>query len=167
MEACYTNTPIGIAEIQGDDEGITSVTVLNFSSKEEEETFLKKQASLDIPEILQDCVYQLNEYFLGERQRFSLKLNPKGTPFQQNIWKLLEHIPYGKSLSYLQLAKQFGDVKAVRAVAGANGKNPLWIIVPCHRVIGSDGSLTGYAGGLYRKQWLLNHESPNKQQSLF
>jgi methylated-DNA-[protein]-cysteine S-methyltransferase len=167
MHTCYTNTPIGIAEIQGNDEGIASVTVLNFNSKEEEDAFLKKQDTIDIPELLQDCVYQLNEYFQGERKRFSLKLNPKGTPFQQNIWKLLEHIPYGKSMSYLALAKQFGDVKAIRAVAGANGKNPLWIIVPCHRVIGSDGSLTGYAGGLYRKQWLLNHESPVKQQSLF
>lgn len=167
MHICYTNTPIGIAEIQGNEEGIASVTVLNFNSKDEEAAFLKKQEAIEVPELLQDCIYQLNEYFQGERQRFSLKLNPKGTPFQQNIWKLLEHIPYGKSVSYLQLAKQFGDVKAIRAVAGANGKNPLWIIVPCHRVIGSDGSLTGYAGGLYRKQWLLNHESPNKQQSLF
>jgi methylated-DNA-[protein]-cysteine S-methyltransferase len=76
-------------------------------------------------------------------------------------------IPFGKTLSYLELSKQFGDVKAIRAVANANGKNPLWIIIPCHRVIGSDGSLTGYAGGLQRKQWLLEHESPYKQQSLF
>ena len=94
-------------------------------------------------------------------------LNPNGTEFQKKVWRQLETIPFGKTLSYLELSKQLGDVKAIRAVANANGKNPLWIIIPCHRVIGSDGSLTGYAGGLYRKQWLLNHESEYKQQSLF
>lgn len=157
MESCIIKSPLGYTKIVGDLDGIASVTVLN---SEEEITDI-------IPEELQDCVYQLNEYFEGNRKQFSLKLNPKGTDFQQNIWKLLQTIPYGKSLSYLELSKKFGDVKAIRAVANANGKNPLWIIVPCHRVIGSDGSLTGYAGGLHRKQWLLNHESPVKQQSLF
>lgn len=166
MDTCYMKTPLGIAEIKGDADGISSVTVLNFNTEDEAETFLKKQDQ-DIPESLEDCVIQLREYFNGERQQFSLKLNAKGTDFQHNIWKLLQTIPFGKTTSYLKLAKQFGDVKAIRAVASANGKNPLWIIVPCHRVIGSDGSLTGYAGGLYRKQWLLNHESPNKQQTLF
>ena len=157
METCIIKSPLGYTKIIGDIDGITSVTVLN---SEEEITDI-------IPEALQDCVYQLNEYFEGTRKQFSLKLNPKGTDFQHNIWKLLQTIPYGKSLSYLELSKKFGDAKAIRAVANANGKNPLWIIVPCHRVIGSDGSLTGYAGGLHRKQWLLNHESPVKQQSLF
>ena len=157
METCIIKLPLGYTKIIGDIDGIASVTVLN---SEEEITDI-------IPEALQDCVYQLNEYFEGTRKQFSLKLNPKGTDFQHNIWKLLQTIPYGKSLSYLELSKKFGDVKAIRAVANANGKNPLWIIVPCHRVIGSDGSLTGYAGGLHRKQWLLNHESPVKQQSLF
>ena len=76
-------------------------------------------------------------------------------------------IPFGKTITYLELSKQLGDVKAIRAAASANGKNPIWIIIPCHRVIGSDGSLTGYAGGLHRKQWLINHESPHKQQTLF
>lgn len=166
MQTCYTDTPLGLTEISGDENGIASVTVLNFNSEDEKEAFLKKQET-EIPEILEDCVIQLQEYFKGERQQFSLKLNPKGTDFQHNIWKLLQTIPYGKTMSYLELSKKFGDVKAIRAVANANGKNPLWIIVPCHRVIGSDGSLTGYAGGLYRKQWLLNHESPNKQQTLF
>lgn len=79
----------------------------------------------------------------------------------------MQHIPYGKTLSYLELSKKLGDPKAIRAVAAANGKNPLWIIIPCHRVIGSDGSLTGYAGGLWRKKWLLEHESPATQQRLF
>jgi len=166
MDKCYTDTPLGLAEISGNQDGVASVTVLNFNSEEEKQVFLQKQES-QIPETLEDCVIQLQEYFSGERQKFSLKLNAKGTDFQHNIWKLLQTIPYGKTMSYLDLSKKFGDVKAIRAVAGANGKNPLWIVVPCHRVIGSDGSLTGYAGGLYRKQWLLNHESPVKQQSLF
>ena len=157
MESCIIKSPLGFTKIVGDKYGISSVTVLN---SEEQETDI-------IPEVLQDCVYQLNEYFEGSRKNFSLKLNPKGTDFQHNIWRLLQTIPYGKSISYLELSKKFGDVKAIRAVANANGKNPLWIIIPCHRVIGSDGSLTGYASGLRRKQWLLNHESEYKQQTLF
>ncbi|MCB0469520.1 MAG: methylated-DNA--[protein]-cysteine S-methyltransferase, partial [Flavobacteriaceae bacterium] len=94
-------------------------------------------------------------------------LNPSGTPFQKQVWDELLKIPFGKTISYMNLTKRLGDVKAIRAVANANGKNPLWIVVPCHRVIGSDGSLTGYAGGLHRKKWLLEHESPLTQQSLF
>ena len=157
METCFINSPLGITKIEGDENGIASVTVLN-----------SKEKTTDIiPEILQDCVFQLNEYFEGNRKEFSLKLNPQGTLFQKHVWEELQTIPYGKTVSYLELSKQLGDVKAIRAVANANGKNPLWIIIPCHRVIGSDGSLTGYAGGLHRKQWLLEHESPYKQQTLF
>ena len=94
-------------------------------------------------------------------------MNPEGTEFQKKVWNALVKIPYGKTLSYLEFSKQIGDPKAIRAVANANGKNPIWIVVPCHRVIGSDGSLTGYAGGIDRKKWLLNHESYAKQQTLF
>lgn len=157
MDECIINTPLGFTKIMGDDDGIASITVLN---SEEKLTDI-------IPESLQDCVYQLQDYFEGKREQFDLKLNPQGSDFQQTVWKQLQTIPYGKSMSYLELSKQLGDVKAIRAVANANGKNPIWIIIPCHRVIGSDGSLTGYAGGLARKQWLLNHENPYKQQSLF
>ena len=157
MPLCYIETPLGYAKIVGDDNGISSVSILD---TEEELTAV-------IPETLLDSVAQLKAYFNKELKSFSLKLNPKGTTFQKKVWRQLETIPYGKTISYLDLSKQMGDVKAIRAVASANGKNPLWIIVPCHRVIGSDGSLTGYAGGLYRKQWLLNHESNYKQQSLF
>lgn len=157
MSECFINTPLGVAKIEGDLNGISSITVLDTN-----------EGITDIiPEELQDCVYQLEEYFNGTRINFNLTLNPKGTDFQKHIWKLLQTIPYGKTTSYLELSKQFGDVKAIRAVASANGKNPLWIVIPCHRVIGSDGSLTGYAGGLHRKKWLLEHESPVKQQSLF
>ncbi|WP_298755283.1 methylated-DNA--[protein]-cysteine S-methyltransferase [uncultured Psychroserpens sp.] len=157
METCIINSPLGYTKIIGDEDGIAQVTVLN---SEEKETDI-------IPTVLEDCVIQLRDYFEGTRTKFDLKLNPQGTEFQKLIWTLLEEIPYGKTISYLQLSKRLGDVKAIRAVANANGKNPLWIIVPCHRVIGSDGSLTGYAGGLHRKKWLLELESPYKQQSLF
>lgn len=157
MESCYINSPLGVTKIEGDVDGIMSISVLNS----------KEKLTDIIPEVLQDCVYQLNEYFEGKRQTFSLKLNPQGTDFQQKVWDALQTIPYGTTTTYLKLSQQLGDVKAIRAVANANGKNPLWIVIPCHRVIGSNGSLTGYAGGLHRKQWLLEHESPYKQQTLF
>lgn len=157
MEFCIIKTPLGATKIVGDEDGISSVTVLNSEEK----------ITDSIPKELEDCATQLHEYFKGKRKQFSLKLNPKGTDFQKKVWSQLDSIPFGTTVSYLELSKQLGDVKAIRAVANANSKNPLWIIVPCHRVIGSDGSLTGYAGGLHRKQWLLEHESPFKQQSLF
>lgn len=157
METAFIETPLGISKLDGDENGLQSITVLDSA---EEITEI-------IPEVLEDAVYQLKEYFDGKRESFNLDLNPQGTDFQQRVWQALLDIPYGKTTSYLQLSKTLGDVKAIRAVAAANGKNPLWIIVPCHRVIGSDGSLTGYAGGLHRKKWLIEHESPVKQQSLF
>ncbi len=157
METAFIHTPLGIAKLEGDINGISVISILN----ETQET------SSVIPEVLEDAVYQLKEYFEGSRKNFSLALNPSGTPFQKRVWEALAQIPYGKTVSYLELSKKLGDTKAIRAVAAANGKNPLWIIVPCHRVIGSDGSLVGYAGGLHRKKWLLAHESPVKQQSLF
>ncbi len=120
-----------------------------------------------IPDSLIHAVQELREYFDGIRNHFTFKLNPPGTEFQKKVWNALLEISYGHTISYHELAKKLGDVKAIRAVAAANGKNPLWIVVPCHRVIGSDGSLTGYAGGLWRKKWLLEHENPSAQQSLF
>ena len=157
MKTCVIKSPLGFTKIIGEEDGVVSVTILN---SEEKITDI-------IPDLLEDCVIQLNEYFEGTRTKFDLKLNPEGTDFQKKVWKQLEQIPYGKTISYLELSKQLGDVKAIRAVANTNGKNPLWIIVPCHRVIGSDGSLTGYAGGLNRKKWLLDHGNPYKQQTLF
>jgi len=156
-DIAYIKTPLGVAKIVGDAEGVSAITVLN---SDEPLTDV-------IPESLEDAVYQLNEYFEGARTEFNLTLNPVGTEFQKKVWAALQNIPYGKSKSYLELAKALGDPNATRAAASANARNPLWIVVPCHRVIGTDGSLTGYAGGLQRKQWLLNHESPTKQQSLF
>ena len=155
MEIVYIKTPLGIAKIIGDENGVTEISVLDDGIVTEQ-----------IPSILQETVAQLNEYFEGKRTSFDFKLNPKGTDFQQKVWKSLLEIPFGKTRTYLEQSKILGDVKAIRAVASANGKNPLWIVVPCHRVIGSDGSLTGYAGGLWRKKWLLDHENPVKQQEL-
>jgi methylated-DNA-[protein]-cysteine S-methyltransferase len=153
----YYKTPIGTAKIVGDENGIIAVTVIDGAI----------EISAEIPEILQDCVQQLDEYFNGTRKQFNLKLNPQGTDFQKRVWKELLLVPYGKTLTYLQQSKQLGDVKAIRAVASANGKNPIWIVIPCHRIIGSNGSLTGYAGGIWRKKWLLEHENPSTQKSLF
>ncbi|MBA6151832.1 methylated-DNA--[protein]-cysteine S-methyltransferase [Gelidibacter maritimus] len=157
MESCIIKSPLGFTKISGDEYGITSISILNSDER----------VTDVIPKELEDCAHQLNEYFEGKRTQFDLLLNPEGTSFQKKVWDALQTIPYGKTCSYLDLSQQLGDAKAIRAVANANGKNPLWIVVPCHRVIGSDGSLTGYAGGLHRKQWLLEHESPYKQQSLF
>ncbi len=153
----YYKTPIGIARIVGDDDGISSITVVDSAT----------ESSTKIPKCLQDCVTQLDEYFQKKRTIFNLKLNPQGTDFQKEVWRALQQIPYSETRSYLKQSEAMGDVKAIRAVASANGKNPIWIVIPCHRVIGSNGSLTGYAGGLWRKRWLLEHENPPVQQSLF
>ena len=156
METAYIKTPLGITKIIGDENGISVISVAD-----------EGEISNAIPAVLQEAVNQLNDYFEGKRTDFDFALNPKGTEFQQKVWKGLLEIPFGKTCSYMDLSKKLGDVKAIRAVASANGKNPLWIVVPCHRVIGTDGSLTGYAGGLWRKKWLLEHENPTTQQSLF
>ena len=156
METVAINTPLGIAQITGDANGITQISVID-----------EGDVSSEIPTGLQNAVTELNDYFQGKRTHFDFKLNPKGTEFQQKVWQALLEIPYGKTCSYMDLSKKIGDVKAIRAVASANGKNPLWIVVPCHRVIGTDGFLTGYAGGLWRKKWLLEHENPTAQQTLF
>jgi len=157
IETTYYKTPIGVAKIEGSKKGISAVTVLD---KEIVTSSL-------IPDCLKNCVQQLDEYFKGTRKEFSLKLNPQGTDFQKKVWSELAEVPFGKTRTYLEQTKIIGNPKAIRAVASANGKNPIWIILPCHRIIGSDGSLTGYAGGLWRKKWLLEHESEYKQQALF
>ena len=156
METTYIKTPLGIAKIVGDENGVSILSISN-----------EGNSSSVIPLVLQESVSQISDYFDGKRTHFTFKLNPNGTDFQQKVWKALLEIPFGKTISYLELSKKIGDVKAIRAVASANAKNPLWIVIPCHRVIGTDGSLTGYAGGLWRKKWLLEHENPTTQQSLF
>jgi methylated-DNA-[protein]-cysteine S-methyltransferase len=156
MQTCFIPSPLGTTKIVGDENGITVISILQEGALSEK-----------IPNDLKEAVVQLTEYFEGKRQHFDFKINPQGTDFQQKVWQELRNIPFGKTMSYLELSKKLGDVRAIRAVASANGKNPLWIVVPCHRVIGTDGSLTGYAGGLWRKKWLLEHESPSLQHSLF
>lgn len=158
MYTTTIHTPVGLAVISGNEDGISSVRVSN-------------EPGLDspfVPTILHKCARQLEEYFLNRRRSFDLPLRPHGTPFQRAVWQMLREVPYGKTMSYMELTRRLGNEKAIRAVAAANGKNPIWIIIPCHRIIGSNGDLTGYAGGLGRKKWLLEHEQvSNGQLSLF
>lgn len=145
----YYKSEIGLLEIIGSEEEIYSVDFV--------EKALEKDKSNGL---LEDCKRQLDEYFCGKRKEFSLKLNPKGTDFQKKVWAKLMEIPFGKVVSYLEIAKNIGDKNLTRAVGNANGKNPVAIIIPCHRVVGSSGKLVGYAGGLWRKEWLLEKENP-------
>lgn len=156
MKTAFIQSPLGITKIVGDENAISVISILE-----------EGQITIKIPKELKVAVIQLQEYFEVKRTNFTFKFNPHGTEFQQKVWNELVRIPFGKTMSYLELSKELGDVKALRAVASANGKNPVWIVIPCHRVIGTDGSLTGYAGGLWRKKWLLEHENPTNQQSLF
>lgn len=158
MHTVFMQSPIGVIEIVGNSEGVSSILFKDDVSLAISET---------IPKELNDVVTQLQEYFEGKRSTFNVKISPKGTDFQKRVWNELLNIPFGKTLNYQQIANKLGDPKVIRAAASANGKNPISIIIPCHRVIGSDGSLTGYAGGLHRKKWLLEHENPWQQQSLF
>jgi len=157
IETTYINTPLGICEIKGSALGISKVSILDD----------KIEVSETTPDCLQKCVNQLGEYFKGDRKVFELQLDYRGTEFQKSVWESLNTIPYGRTTTYLKQARLLGDEKAIRAVATTNGKNPFWIVLPCHRVVGSDGSLTGYAGGIWRKKWLLEYEQGCEQQSLF
>jgi methylated-DNA-[protein]-cysteine S-methyltransferase len=144
----YYPSPIGPLEVYGTSDGIVSVN------------FVKRRLpnDRDLPECVKEGIRQLDEYFKGVRRRFSLKLLPHGTPFQELVWRQLKRIPYAKVVCYGDVARAIGKPKACRAVGNANNKNPIAIIIPCHRVIGSDGKLVGYGSGLWRKEWLLNHE---------
>ncbi len=144
----YYDSPIGILEISGTENGISAV---HFTEK-------KTDPDPAIPLPLKDCCRQLYEYFVGNRMDFSLKLQLEGTNFQKKVWNQLMKIPYGKTVSYKDIARAIGNEKAVRAVGSANGRNNIAIIIPCHRVIAYDGTLGGYGGGLWKKEWLLNHE---------
>jgi len=155
LKTCY-RSPIGMLEIIGSERGIVAIHFVEDA-----------QPSLEIPADLMECVRQLDEYFAGARQEFSLTLDLRGTEFQKRVWRELLKIPFGKTVSYLDVAIALGDRKTIRALGRANGQNPIVIVVPCHRVIGSDGSLTGYGGGLWRKEWLLNFEGSRLQTSLF
>ena len=155
----YFESPIGTIEIITDENAVLSVLFLDDPVKKEENT----------NPVIEICRQQLTEYFSENRREFDIPLQFSGTDFQNKVWTLLQTIVYGKTVSYLQMAKFLGDVKVIRAAASANGKNPFAIIVPCHRVVGSNQDLVGYAGGLWRKRWLLEHEqkTANGVKSLF
>jgi methylated-DNA-[protein]-cysteine S-methyltransferase len=147
----YYHSPVGILKISGSHDYIAEVS---FYDATEKSGGNKKH----LPPIIIHCIEQLIQYFNGERRVFELPINQEGTVFQKEVWNELCTIPYGRTISYLDLARKIGDPKATRAVANANGRNNVAIIVPCHRVIGSDKTLVGYGGGLWRKKWLLEHE---------
>lgn len=143
----YYDSPVGILEICTTENELISVLYVD-----------ERKESSERPEILQEVIKQLDEYFAGSRKDFDIKFKLKGTEFQKTVWTALTDIPYGETVSYKNIATKIGNEKAVRAVGSANGKNVINIIVPCHRVIGANKSLTGYGGGLHRKSWLLKHE---------
>ena len=145
----YYNSPIGLLEIKSTEQGITTIEFV-------EE---KNENSISYPSVLEECINQLDQYFLGQRKKFSVRLQLLGTEFQKKVWKELLKIPYGEMRSYLEIATAIGNKNAARAVGGANKKNKIAIIIPCHRIIGSNGKLTGYNSGLNRKKWLLAHET--------
>ena len=149
-------SPLGIIKIKISGGYINELIYINEESESLSETI---KLSAEDKKVLKKCITQFDEYFSGKRKIFDLPLKQEGTEFQQKVWKELIKIPFGKTISYLQLAQRLVDAKSIRATASANGRNKLNIIVPCHRVIGSDGSLIGYGGGLPRKKWLLDHEN--------
>lgn len=147
------HSPIGQMKIVASDYCIEEISFI-----EPSEAAIFYGADTDQPEVVHQCVDELMEYFAGKRKKFSVPINQEGTPFQQKVWKELYELPYGKTMSYGELAKKLGDPKIIRAAASANAKNKIAIIVPCHRIIGADQSLVGYAWGKTRKKWLLQLE---------
>lgn len=146
-------TPIGFLTIKATTSGLQHIDFSDEKSAENENSFTL------------EAKRQLEEYFLRQRKAFDLPLQLHGTDFQQRVWNELQHIEYGKQISYLDMAIRLGDAKCIRAAGTANGKNPFAIVIPCHRVVGKNGSLVGYAGGLHRKKWLLDFEQ--KVKTLF
>jgi len=160
-KACL-HSPIGWLEITGSEKGIASIYFHDEKTNEMNPAI--------VPPVLKPCIDQLKEFFAGSRKEFQLQLDPEGTEFQLKVWSELIHIPFGTTFSYIQLAKVINNEKAVRAVGSANGQNKIAIVIPCHRVIGANATLTGYSGGLERKRWLLEHEqnhSENRPLNLF
>lgn len=152
----YYKSPIGDIEISADEKSVYSIL---FREENPE-----KKSKNHLTELVTN---QLSEYFEGKRIEFNFPIEIIGTEFQKNVWRLLKEIPFAKTISYLELAKRVGDVKSIRAVGTANGRNNFVVVLPCHRVIGSDGKLVGYGGGLWRKEWLLKHEFRISDQTNF
>lgn len=145
----YYQSPVGWLELVASDGALTRVRFL--------ETEPDSYPQPDNP-VIRQAEKELSEYFSGERTTFTMPLNPEGTDFQQSVWRGLQEIPHGQTTTYGELAQKLGDPNKMRAVGGANGQNPIPIVIPCHRVIGTDGKLIGYGGGIARKRWLLQHE---------
>lgn len=144
----YISSPIGWLQIITNEKELISISFKDIPAEN----------STNQPEILSKTGSQLKEYFEGKRKLFNLELNPNGTDFQKEVWKHVKAVEFGRTASYLDIAKRTGSEKNTRAVGMANGKNPIPIIIPCHRIVGAKGKLTGYAGGIERKRWLLQHE---------
>ncbi len=152
----YFENEIGLIEISATETDIIGVNFVEARHPDADADSMMVQKALS----------QITEYFRGERIVFDLPLKFHGTDFQKLVWRALLDVPFGQTASYGDIARAIGNPKAVRAVGGANAKNPISIVVPCHRIIGSDGSMTGYGGGLWRKEWLLAHETKVKQSRL-
>lgn len=150
MHELKLESPVGKLTLTATDNAIVRLAFTGEDAKE--------KISERSPEILRETVRQLGEYFKGDRKDFNLSLSPEGTEFQLEVWKHLQDIPYGSTTTYSQLSQQMGNPKAIRAIGRANGQNPIPIIIPCHRVIGANDNLVGYAGGIETKRWLLQHE---------
>lgn len=148
LDKGYLFTDIGALEVTGNEKGIVSVTFVDNVDT----------TAACVTSVVQECITELSQYFGGRRTEFAVRLNPGGTKYRSLVWHALREIPFGQTASYKDIAVAIGRPKSARAAGGAIGHNPIAIIVPCHRVIGSDGSLTGYAGGLDRKRWILEHE---------
>ena len=159
----YYPSPIGIIELEGDEKGLRNCSFVK-KKKDRMEPGVRLTAQ-SAPDPLREALEQIDDYFKDQRQEFSVRLNLKGTEFQKKVWRCLQEIPFGQTSSYRAIAEACGHPGAFRAVGGANHQNPVVIIVPCHRVIGSDGSLVGFGAGLWRKKWLLEHEHKRSSSS--
>lgn len=153
MSVFYFKSPLGVMKISVENVQMTGLDFVK--SETETDEISDSEEDMALADL---CITQLQDYFEKKQDKFDLPLSYKGTDFQKKVWNELLKIPYGQTISYQELAIRLGDPKCIRAAASANGRNPFAIIVPCHRVIGKDGSLTGYASGLWRKQWLLELE---------
>lgn len=153
----YYASPLGILEIKSSVEAVHEILFVKAS--EEPKLNRDELVCNSNHAVVQTCTKQLDEYFAGKRRIFDFPFEQQGTPFQQKVWSALLDVPYGNTISYMELSGRIGNKKAVRAVGTTNGKNKIYIVVPCHRVIGAKGSLVGYGGELWRKKWLLEHEA--------
>jgi methylated-DNA-[protein]-cysteine S-methyltransferase len=160
LVSCELDTPVGRLTVVASDKGVRAVLWDRDSEAERTRAAASGAVPVDAADhpVLAAAVVQLQEYFAGTRQEFDLPLDVVGTAFQRDAWRALQTIPYGSTVSYGEQARRLGNPKAVRAVGAANSRNPVSIVVPCHRVVGSDGSLTGFAAGVDVKAWLLDHE---------